>query len=217
MLFRHQPCPLGHGAEIRARAGFLNSFGLAVRKPVYWQLFLQTTQMDVSEREFIFRRWLAEHAGLMWKVVRAFAAGAEDQEDLLQEIALQLWMSLPAFRGEAKESTWIYRVAFNTALVWKRDEKRRQAKHEKFFELNVGPGLSPEHTAAAPEELVQQLYAAIRQLPKLDASLALMHLDGLSYREMSEVLGISESHVGVKLNRIRKQLGGMLKGAIHEL
>lgn len=173
--------------------------------------------MDVSEQESLFRRWLAEHAGLMWKVVRAFAAGLEDQEDLLQEIALQLWRSLPAFRGEAKESTWIYRVAFNTALVWKRDEKRRHTKHERFFELNVVPEVSVEHSAPTrDEELVQQLYTAIRQLPKLDASLALMHLDGLSYREMSEVLGITESNVGVKLNRLRKQLAEMLKGAVHE-
>lgn len=174
--------------------------------------------MDVSEQEALFRRWLADHAGLMWKVVRAFTAAPEDAEDLFQEIALQLWMSLPAFRGEAKESTWIYRVAFNTALGWKRDEKRRRAKHEKFFTLNVSPEVSREH-AAPPrnDEMVAQLYAAIRQLPKLDASLALMHLDGLSYREMSEVLGITESNVGVKLNRIRKQLAEMLKGADDEL
>ncbi len=153
----------------------------------------------------------------MWKVVRAFTATPADAEDLLQEIALQLWRSLPAFRGDAKESTWIYRVAFNTALVWKRVEKRRQAKHEKFFELNGAPESSPAHPEQARnEELVQQLYGAIRQLPKLDASLALMHLDGLSYREMSEVLGITESNVGVKLNRIRKQLAEMLKGAGHE-
>lgn len=174
--------------------------------------------MDVAEHEIIFRRWLADHAGLMWKVVRAFAAAPEDQQDLLQDIALQLWTSLPAFRGEAKESTWIYRVAFNTALVWKRDEKRRHAKHERFFELNVAPEVAahpPGHSRDA--ELVQQLFIAIRQLPKLDASLALMHLDGLSYREMSEVLGITESNVGVKLNRIRKQLAAMLKGADDEL
>jgi len=173
--------------------------------------------MDASEQESIFRRWLADHAGLMWKVLRAFATGPQDQEDLLQEIALQLWMSLPAFREEAKESTWIYRVAFNTALGWKRDEKRRHAKHEKFFELNVAPEVSADHSAPArEEELVQQLYIAIRQLPKLDASLALMHLDGLSYREMSEVLGITESNVGVKLNRIRKQLAETVKGGPHE-
>lgn len=170
--------------------------------------------MGIPEQESIFRRWLADHAGLMWKAVRAFTTTPEDADDLLQEIALQLWMSLPSFRGEAKESTWIYRVAFNTAMVWKRDEKRRRAKHEKFFELNVAPEVS---APTRDEELVQQLYAVIRQLPKLDASLALMHLDGLSYREMSEVLGITESNVGVKLNRIRKQLAEMLKGANNEL
>ena len=174
--------------------------------------------MIADEQERLFRRWLADHAGLMWKVVRAFAAAPEDQEDLLQEIALQLWMSLPAFRGEAKESTWIYRVAFNTALVWKRGEKRRRTKHEKFFELNGAPEVSAEHSAPTrDEELVQQLCAAIRQLPKLDASLALMHLDGLSYREMSEVLGITENNVGVRLNRVRKQLAEMLKGVDDEI
>ncbi|MBW8863857.1 MAG: RNA polymerase sigma factor, partial [Verrucomicrobia bacterium] len=81
--------------------------------------------MTSEEQEKLFRRWLADHVGLMWKVVHAFAATPADQQDLLQEICLQLWSSLPSFRGEAKESTWIYRVAFNTALVWKRDEKRR--------------------------------------------------------------------------------------------
>ncbi len=173
--------------------------------------------MDASEQESIFRHWLANHAGLMWKVVRAFAAGPEDQEDLLQDIALQLWMSLPRFRNEAKETTWIYRVAFNTALVWKRDQQRRHTKHEKFFQLNAAPGMAAEHsTAMRDKDRVQQLYTAIRQLPKPDASLALMHLDELSYREMNDVLGISESNVGVKLNRLRKRLAGMLKGTGHE-
>ncbi|MEI8290138.1 MAG: RNA polymerase sigma factor [Verrucomicrobiota bacterium] len=168
--------------------------------------------MTAEEQERLFRRWLAEHPGLMWKVVRAFAVAPADQEDLLQEILLQLWSSLPAFRGEAKESTWIYRVSFNTALVWKRDEKRRQTKHEAFLNLNIAPDVS-----SPDDRLIEELYAAIRQLSKLDASLALMHLDGLSYREMSEVLGISENHVGVKLNRIRKQLAERLKGATDEL
>ena len=174
--------------------------------------------MTSDEHEQRFRQCLADHANVMWKVVRAFAATPPDQEDLLQEIALQIWRSLPTFRGEAKASTWIYRVAFNTALVWKRGEKRRHAKLEKFFELNVVPEVSLEHPAATrDEEMVQRLYVAIRQLPMLDASLALMHLDGLSYRDMSEVLGITESNVGVRLNRVRKQLAEMLKGVNDEL
>ena len=126
---------------------------------------------------------------------------------------MQLWRSLPAFRGEARESTWFYRVAFNTALVWQRSEKRRRLKHEAFLTLHT----EPVHESGNDDELINALYVAIRQLPRLDASLALMLLDGLSYREMADVLGISENYVGVKLNRIRKQLADLLKGAHHEL
>lgn len=172
--------------------------------------------MTADEQEILFRRWLAEHTGLMWKAVRAFAATAQDQEDLLQEILLQLWSSLPAFRGEAKESTWIYRVAFNTALAWRRGEKRWRTKREAFFAFNFSADEGHAPGKSSDEEMVRLLYAAIRQLPGLDASLALMHLDGLSYREMSNVLGISENHVGVKLNRVRKQLAEQLKGVVHE-
>src|SRR5579862_8741326 len=137
--------------------------------------------MTTQEHEQRFRQCLADHANIMWKVVRAFAVTRQDQEDLLQETALQLWRSLPTFRGEAKTSTWIYRVAFNTALVWKRNETRRHAKHERFFNLNVEDANSGQQGCSHNDEMVDQLYAAIRALPKLDASLALMHLDGLSY------------------------------------
>ena len=168
--------------------------------------------MTAEQQEQLFRRWLADHIGLLWKVVRAFAESLADQEDLLQEVSMQLWRSLPAFRGEARESTWIYRVAFNTALVWQRSEKRRRLKHEAFVTLHT----EPAHQSAEDDELIKALYVAIRQLPRVDASLALMLLDGLSYREMADVLGIAENYVGVKLNRVRKQLADLLKGAHHE-
>ena len=147
--------------------------------------------MTPHEQESIFRRWLSAHQGLLRRVVKSFAATSEDQEDLLQEILLQAWISLPGFRGDSKETTWLYRLAFNTAMVWQRKEQRRRVKHEAFSSL-IGE--------------------AIRALPKPEASLALMHLDGLSYREMGEVLGISENNVGVRLHRIRKQLAEQLKG-----
>jgi RNA polymerase sigma-70 factor (ECF subfamily) len=176
--------------------------------------------MTVLERETIFRRWLADHPGLILKVVRGCAAAPQDQDDLFQDVCLQLWQSISAFRGEAKETTWIYRVAFNTALAWRRGERRRRVGHETFLKTDVSPQTQPSHAETLPEqELIGQLYAAIRQLPKMDASLALMHLDGLSYAEMAEVLGISENYIGVKLNRLRKQLAEQLKekGAGHEL
>jgi RNA polymerase sigma-70 factor (ECF subfamily) len=167
--------------------------------------------MPDQEQEALFRRWLDEHLGLMLKVVRAFAAARQDQEDLFQETLLQLWRSLPAFRGEAKETTWIYRVAFNTALAWNRSEKKRKRRHENFLQFDLPETNDARAASAEEQEKVERLYAAIRQLPKVDASLALMLLDGLSYREMAAVLGISENNVGVKLNRIRKELAQQIE------
>jgi len=174
--------------------------------------------MTAQDQEATFRRWLDEHIGVMLKVVRGCAASPQDQDDLFQEVLLQIWSSIPGFRGEAKETTWIYRVAFNTALAWRRVERRRREGHDLFLKLGASPRAQPSHVDSPPEqEIVERLYAAIRQLPKVDASLALMHLDGLSYQEMREVLGISENYIGVKLNRIRKQLTEQLKGANDEL
>jgi len=174
--------------------------------------------MTAPEQEAIFRRWLKEHLGLMLKVVRGCTAVPQDQDDLLQDILVQIWSSIPGFRGEAKETTWIYRVACNTAMAWRRGERRRREGHETFIKFSPSPQVQPSHLDSMPEqEAVVRLYAAIRQLPKVDASLALMHLDGLSYQEMADVLGISENYVGVKLNRIRKQLADQLKGASNEL
>jgi len=168
--------------------------------------------MTAQEQEIIFRRWLDEHIGLMLKVVRGCAAAPQDQDDLFQDVLLQIWSSIPAFRGEAKETTWIYRVAFNTALAWGRGERRRREGHERFVRFGESPQSQPSHADSTPDqEIVERLYAAIRQLPRVDASLALMHLDGLSYREMAEVMGISENYIGVKLNRIRHQLAEQLK------
>lgn len=174
--------------------------------------------MTAHEQATIFRRWFDEHIGLLLKVVRGCAALPQDQEDLFQDVLLQIWSSIPAFRGEAKETTWIYRVAFNTALTWRRGERRRREGHERLVKFGDSPQSQPSHVDSPPEqEIVERLYGAIRQLPKVDASLALMHLDGLSYQEMAQVIGISENYIGVKLNRIRKQLAEELKGATHGL
>jgi len=174
--------------------------------------------MTAQDQEATFRRWLDEHIGLMLKVVRGCVASPQDQDDLFQDVLLHLWSSIPAFRGEARETTWIYRVAFNTALAWRRGERRRREGHERFAKFGEWPQSQSSHLESPPEhEIVAKLYAAIRQLPKVDASLALMHLDGLSYQEMAEVVGISENYIGVKLSRIRKQLADHLKGAADEL
>lgn len=165
-------------------------------------------------REGLFKRWLEQHTGLVFKVARAFTPRDADRDDLVQEILLQLWRSLPRFEGKAKESTWIYRVALNTALAWHRNEKKRSAPQVQLPTIEEFPETN-DLGARERDELVANLYIAIRRLPKVDAAIVLLYLDDLSYREMAEVLGISESNVGVKLNRARKTLGELMKEVPH--
>jgi RNA polymerase sigma-70 factor (ECF subfamily) len=163
-----------------------------------------------ASREVLFKRWLEQHSGLVFKVANGFAPTDADRADLVQEILLQLWRSLPRFEGKAKESTWIYRVALNTAMAWHRGENKRHAAHTPLPAIEELP--EPDDPIQRErEELVANLYAAIRRLPRLDAALVMLYLDDLSYREMAEVLGISETNVGVKLNRARKTLGELMK------
>lgn len=146
-------------------------------------------------------------------MVRTFVESPEDQEDqedLTQEILVNLWASIPRFRGESSAITWIYRVSFNTAMAWQRGE-RRQRQKLKILQHEATRVVPRDGQESRRQELIERMYAAIRRLPQLDGSLALMHLDGLSYREMSEVMGISENYIGVKLNRIRSKLADELQ------
>jgi RNA polymerase sigma-70 factor (ECF subfamily) len=124
-----------------------------------------------------------------------------------------VWKSIPAFRGQAKPTTYLYRVCHNAALLWSRTEKNYRRKVEEFG------ASSPEDFGAdsnsTRDHRLDNLYAAIRLLKPSDRSLILMSLDGMSYREMAEVVGLSESNVGVRINRIKKELTRTLRGAEH--
>jgi RNA polymerase sigma-70 factor, ECF subfamily len=166
-----------------------------------------------TEQELRFRQWLEEHAGLLVKVVRSFAAAPADADDLLQEILLQVWLSLPNFRAESKATTWLYRVALNTAMVWKRRElKHRDRRGALPIEIEFVDRAPTPDEAHAEREKLERLYAVVRALPPADRALVLLYLDGLSYADIAEVVGISESNVGVRLNRIKKVLSEKVKG-----
>ena len=158
--------------------------------------------MDDFEQSRIFDRWLQKHSGLLFKVVRAYAFNPADQEDLFQEIAGQVWKSILKFRGDSAETTWLYRVALYTAIDWTNKEKKHRAATRPIDGL--------EHTLAQSSKSrnnrLDWLYERISEFDEIDRSLTLMMLDGFSYREISGTLGISESNVGVKLNRIKKRL-----------
>jgi RNA polymerase sigma-70 factor (ECF subfamily) len=167
--------------------------------------------LGIANHELQFRQWLGEHKGLLLKVVRSFAEGPGDQDDLFQEILLQVWLSLPNFRDDSKPTTWLYRVALNTALAWKRSEKKRRRRQDSRSISDVAAPIVASAEAEGNDRIVDQLYAAIRALPPAKRALVVLYLDGFSYREIAEVVGISESNVGVSLNRIKKELAATIQ------
>jgi RNA polymerase sigma-70 factor (ECF subfamily) len=152
-----------------------------------------------KERLDILEKWLKLHKGLIFRVVRAYTV--EDDDDLFQEIIIQVWRSIPAFRQEASVATWLYRIALNTAIQWKKKGK----KYAGAETLDSVQHLLLEKRPLIDDRLTW-LYGEIHKLDEIDRSVTLLLLEGFSYKEMSAILGISESNVGVKINRIKKQL-----------
>ena len=173
--------------------------------------------MGIADHELRFRQWLGEHTGLLLMVVRSFAEAQADQDDLFQEILLQVWLSLPNFRDDSKPTTWLYRVALNTALAWKRREKKHRGWQSSLPIADPSGQTTTSVDAERNGQVVNRLYAAIRALPPAKRALVVLYLDGFSYREISEVVGISESNVGVSLNRIKKELAASVKEDGNEL
>ena len=169
--------------------------------------------MSKEDQKSLFMDWLGEHGSSVMKVARAYTLTSEECQDLAQEILLQAWRSLPKFEGKASAATWFYRVALHTAMNWHRKDKPRRSRQRPLLEVQT---LTTDGADSAEQvqhrDTVEELYQAIHQLPKADAALVLLYLDELSYREMAEVLGISESNVGVKLNRAKKALSALMNG-----
>jgi RNA polymerase sigma-70 factor (ECF subfamily) len=164
-----------------------------------------------TQRAVVFEGWIETHKAILFKVARAYGATHSDREDLFQEIALQIWHSVEAWRGDCVATTWIYRVALNTALAWRRKERKHghgRQDIEAATDLLIAPsGRDPR---------LDWVYERIAELDEANRSLALLMLDGFSYRDMSQILGLSESNVGVKINRIKATLAAQLAKEKHD-
>jgi RNA polymerase sigma-70 factor, ECF subfamily len=151
---------------------------------------------------------VSDHRGMLYKVCRLYCFTPPDRQDLFQEIVFQLWRSYPSFRGEARISTWLYRIALNTAISGLRKQRG--------LITTVDPGRLPAELQDIqyPEEKEQQiqaLYAAIEQLTEVERALTMLYLENKSYQEMEEILGISQNNLRVKMNRIRDKLRKITK------
>lgn len=157
------------------------------------------------EKQFI--EIVNTHQGLILKICRMYASSTADVEDLYQEIVLQLWKAFPRFQQASSVSTWMYRVALNTAISGFRRQSRSLLQRPLGAEYGELPVIDMPRLEM---QYGRQLQAAIQSLNKFDRSLMLLYLEEKTYQEMAEILGISVSNIGVKINRIKKQLKNIL-------
>ncbi|MBA4145891.1 MAG: RNA polymerase subunit sigma-24 [Cytophaga sp.] len=148
-----------------------------------------------------FMKELNEHAGIVHRICRIYFPDTDDRKDVFQEIVFQLWKSYPSFRGQSRFSTWMYRVALNTAIAHIRTHSKTIAV-ESLHDDHWGSAISPEQD----DEQMNLLYAAINTLSIVDKAIILLHLDENNYDEIATITGLTKSNVSVRLVRIKKKL-----------
>lgn len=166
--------------------------------------------MQLTEEEFLAA--INNHKGIIYKVSRIYFDNPEDQQDLFQEIILQLWKSLPTFKGNSEFSSWMYRVALNTAIVFFKKENKKPDKYSSI----QNEAIPYEGYSDEKDRQLVSFYKAVKELNKIEKALILQFIDGLSGKEIAKNLGISEVNVRVKTNRTKVKLQEIIKNQGHE-
>lgn len=160
-----------------------------------------------KELEHKFVSELQDNQNIVHKVCTLYTNDRDSHNDLFQEITIQLFKAYPKFRGEAKFSTWMYRVALNTAITLYRKSKKRvdtQDYESVIFKIKA------DEYDETEEQQLKLMYKAVRQLGDIDKALVFLYLEDKDYTEISETLGISEVNARVKMNRIKTKLKTIL-------
>jgi RNA polymerase sigma-70 factor (ECF subfamily) len=157
------------------------------------------------EKKFI--SLLDTHQNIVHKICRMYADNDAQHKDLFQDITVQLWKAYPKFRGDAKFSTWMYRVALNTAITLYRKKKRR-VKTQDIEQISFK--IEAHQYDDTTEQNLKLMYAAVKELNDIDKALVFLYLEDKNYTEISETLGITEVNARVKMNRIKKKLKTIL-------
>lgn len=161
----------------------------------------------MKSKQEIFTAELRQHQGIIIKVARMYADNPDDQSDLIQEISLHLWKSFDGFKGESKFSTWLYRVALNTAITFLKKEKRRVDKGSLV--AGVEPQLDgPE---ADKNSQLTHFYKAVQELNQIEKALIFLFIEGMAHKDIALNLGLSEVNTRVKLNRTKQKLQEIIK------
>jgi RNA polymerase sigma-70 factor (ECF subfamily) len=161
--------------------------------------------MTSSEQEFI--RQIGQHKGIIFKISKMYMTEKEDRDDLFQEITYQLWKAFPGFRGESEFSTWLYRIALNTAIIFLKSEKRRSFIGNEDFSNQI---IVQEDYDYRKEERLGAMYNAIHLLNPIDKAFIFYYLEDFSGKQIAEQMGISEVNARVKMNRAKNKLKDIL-------
>lgn len=161
--------------------------------------------MTLLEQEFISK--IEKHKGIIFKISKMYMTEKDDRSDLFQEITYQLWKAYPGFRDESKFSTWLYRIALNTAIIFLKSEKRRSFIGREDFANNI---IVQEDYNDDKEERLSKMYKAIHQLNPIDKAFIFYYLEDFSGKQIAYEMGISEGNVRVKMNRAKNKLKDLL-------
>lgn len=162
------------------------------------------------EKEFLER--IEKHKGVIFKISKMYMDNFDDQKDLFQEITYQVWKAYPTFEGRSEFSTWLYRIALNTAILFLKSEKRRsfiQNNEVNNFKINQ------EDYDDEDEQKLKKMYEAINQLNVIDKALIFYYLENYSGKQIAEHMGISEVNARVKMNRAKEKLKQLINNQPH--
>ncbi len=162
--------------------------------------------MNTSEKEFLER--IETHRGILFKIAKMYMDNYDDQKDLFQEIMYQLWKAYPSFQGKSEFSTWMYRVALNTAIVFLKSEKKKEfiSRDDNLQNIKI-----KEENNSEEEHKIKLMYDAIHLLNPIDKALIFYYLEDYSGKQIAQQMGLSEVNVRVKLNRAKTKLSEIVK------
>ena len=162
--------------------------------------------MGSSEKEFLAK--IDKHKGIIFKISKMYMDNRDDQNDLFQEIVYQVWKSFASFEGKSEFSTWLYRIALNTAIIFLKSEKRRNFIQNDDVSLYK---IKEDEYNHDDEQNLKVMYESIQQLNPIDKALIFYYLEDFSGREMAKQMGMSEGNARVKLNRAKEKLKDLIK------
>jgi RNA polymerase sigma factor (sigma-70 family) len=160
--------------------------------------------MTLMDKEH-FIQILKDNKGIIYKVINTYCKESDEKKDLEQEIVIQLWKSFKSYNSDYKISTWIYKIAMNISISYYRSNLNRKSKTISINE-SIFQEIESENNSDELEDNRRLLHEFMNQLNEFDKQILILYFDDLSYKEIADIVGITETHVGTKINRIKKKI-----------